>query len=200
MIGIILPLGLVIGGGYYLMKKKSGNSSASSTTSPPKFTPGPGGFGRVYGTPSVDIASAFWASSSTMMGCDWVVEGHGFLPTAATILQTRETLDAALSQGESAWPFVEYLLAQGYGPKEAAGAVIASVAAMNGLTAQQCGAVVEGSPVFNWANDVGSRIAAYASKRNGAKPPINPSKPPRQTQTTSTRSVPRPTTFYRGGM
>ena len=155
---LLLPA-LVLGSVLWLARPKRRDGKAA------RFTPGPGGYGRIYGVPNVNIPAPFWTSSRAMMGCDWAIEGHGFLPSNAVILPPRESLSDALDRGESAWPFVAWLLdVQKVTPDQAAGAVIASVVAAVFDELSGCPAPHPGSSILSWRNDVASRIAAYAAR------------------------------------
>ena len=189
-----LPLlpALVLGSILLLFRPKKGEGKAVAVA--PRFTPGPGNLGRIYGVPTLDPPPEFWASNGVSVGpdCSWVIEADHFLPSPppAVLPPPTDTLAAAL-QSSNAWAFVHrMLLVNGTLPDFSAMPVEArAVLAINAAqvildySGPDCSGIpTAGSPLESWRNDLAGRIRAWIDGQLATP------------RTTSTRFAPGPAT------
>ena len=160
--------------------------AVSRPSTPPKgYRTPPGGVGRIYGTPTRPIPSVFWVGPDVMIGCGWVAEAARFLPADMTVKMPRSTLEEALIEEQSAWPYVEQLFRDYNNTPVVAALLIQYAANIGGIyepgpTMSDPGCeprMIEGdkllanelgprwAPVTAWGQDVLRRIQDYEFNR-----------------------------------
>jgi hypothetical protein len=176
----IIIAAAVVGLGLYAVSRP-----ATPITPAKSYRVAPGGVGRIYGKPTRAIPSAFWIGPEVMIGCGWVAEGARFLPADMTVKAPRSTLEEALLEEQSAWPYVEQLFRDYNNSPVAAALLIQYTAHIGGIyepgpTLSDPGCepgLIEGdellagelgprwAPVTAWGQDVLRRIQEYEFAR-----------------------------------
>lgn len=184
---LLLGLGLLGVGGLVFASSRSGSDTGSDSGSgsgggAPSWTPGPGGLGRIYGTPDIDLPPAFYSVASAVVdpSCEWVVEGDRFLPEGDAMpgaITPIPTLEDALAGGSgSAWPYVAELVRMGATSQSAAAALAIQVAALTPAVFSSLGLSVPSpscpSPAITspWAVDVQRRIQVWRDRVEASTP------------------------------